>query len=116
MEEYVKVLIYPEARWLSPKEKGGIPSNKIPQMFKFADDTIHVLRTLVCERSVSRKVGGRGFRFVCEVRWTDSNGGKIKESIIWYDDFFDEWFVEVPKRWATSRGMEYQMFEYTAMR
>ena len=116
MDEYVKVLIYPEARWLTPKEKGKIPSNKIPQMFKFADDTIHVLRTIVCERAVSRKVGGRGFRFVCQVNWDDNAKAKIKESIIWYDDFYDEWFVEIRKDWAVSKGMEYQEFDYTALR
>ena len=116
MDEYVKVLIYPEARWLTPKEKGQIPSNKIPQMFMFEDDTIHVLRTVVCERAVSRKVGGRGFRFVCQVNWDDNTKVKIKESIIWYDDFYDEWFVEVPKDWAVNKGMEYQDFEYTARR
>lgn len=115
-ETYVKVPIYPDARWLNPKERGGIPANKIPQVFEFAGDTIHVTKMEVCERSVSRKAGGRGFRFVCRVCWQDGDEERNKLSVIWYDDFYDEWFVEVPLNWATSKGLEYQEFDYTAKR
>lgn len=115
-EKYVKVLIYPQVRWLTPKEKNRIPTNKVPQVFSFDGETVHVMRMEVCERSVSRKVGGRGFRFVCRVRWASEDSPKTKPSIIWYDDFYDEWFVEVPENLAIRRGIEYQAFENTAER
>ncbi len=52
---------------------------------------------LDCERSVARKAGGRGFRYLCNVSWTHNDREYTQNSVIWFDDFLDEWFVEVLK-------------------
>lgn len=118
MDEFVKVPIYPVARWLDPREKQrrALPVNKVPEDFTFMDSQIHVDDVVDCGQGVSRKVGGRGFRFTCKVSWGDVGYPKSKHSILWYDDFYDEWFVEVPKDWALRMGIEYQDYVCTAER
>ena len=50
-----------------------------------------------CDRGVSRRVGGRGFRFSCRLSKPGDTMPRTRESAIWYDDFLQEWFVEVPE-------------------
>ncbi len=54
-------------------------------------------RDALCERTVSRKVGGRGFRCTCYVSWMAGGKRHVQSSVVWYDDFLEEWFVEVLK-------------------
>lgn len=95
--QYEKIPIFPLTRYLEPEEQRGIPSRKIPYWFEFKGQKVSVDKIIVCERMVSRKVGGRGFRFTCRVSWTLNEQTRTKNSIVWYDDFLDEWFVEVQK-------------------
>ena len=95
MEKYVKVPIFPMAQFMTAKERNHMPAPMKPVSFRFGDDEIHVNTVLACERGVSRKVGGRGFRFTCTVSWCNDDAERTKESILWYDDFLQEWFVEV---------------------
>ena len=95
MMKYVKVPIFPVAKYLTAKERNQVPAPMKPMSFMFGDDEIHVDSVLDCDRGVSRKVGGRGFRFACRVSWRADDTERTKESILWYDDFLQEWFVEV---------------------
>lgn len=115
-DEYVKVAIYPVAHWIPPGEKHrrGLPINKLPDYFQFGDSNIHINKVVNCSQGVSRKVGGRGYRFICSVSWGEEDSPRTKASILWYDDFYDEWFVEVPESWALRRGMEYEKYSCTA--
>jgi len=97
MDKYVKVPVFPIAKYLTAKERNHMPAPMKPVSFRFGADEIHVDAVLDCDRGVSRKVGGRGFRFVCKVRWESNDAEHMKESVLWYDDFLQEWFVEVLK-------------------
>lgn len=96
MQKYEKVPIYPLAKYLSPAEHEGIPAPLKPVAFEFDGAMVTVDDVVVCERGVSLKVGGRGFLFNCRVSWTPGGVTRTKQSVLWYDDFYDEWFVEVP--------------------
>ena len=95
MEKFVKVPIFPVAKYMAPGERKKMPAPMKPVSFIFGGDEIYVDSVIHCERGVSRKVGGRGFRYACKVSWGDDDGRQTKESVLWYDDFLQEWFVEV---------------------
>jgi hypothetical protein len=106
MQKFVKVPIFPIAKYLSAEERRQTPAPMKPVSFKFGHDQIYIDTVLCCDRGVSRKVGGRGFRFECRVRWCNDHRECTKDSILWYDDFLQEWFVEVivskiPAGWET---------------
>ena len=98
MEKYVKVPIFPLTKYMTPKEKERkkLPVPMIPVAFMFGDNKVRV-SVLYCDRAVSRKVGGRGFRYECRASWCSDDIERTKDSVLWYDDFLQEWFVEVPK-------------------
>ncbi len=105
--EYVKVPIFPLTKYMTGAERREIPAPMKPVSFQFGGDTVTVDRVLSCERATSRRVGGRGFRFVCRVSWAPKGHQRQKESEIWFDDFLQEWFVAVPQGrapvdWATA--------------
>ncbi len=97
MESYVRVPIFPVIQFTTPKERGKTPVPMIPVSFKFAGREVHVDDVLDCARGVSRKAGGRGFRYVCKVSFWAGDKLHTQNSVAWYDDFLQEWFVEVPK-------------------
>ncbi len=97
MESYVRVPIFPLIRYIAAKERGHAPAPMIPVSFEFADRKVQVDEVLGCERSVARKAGGRGFRYLCNVSWSSDNKERTQNSVIWFDDFLQEWFVEVLK-------------------
>ena len=104
MEKYVKVPIFPLTKYMTAKERNKLLAPMKPVSFMFGDDEIHVDTVLECDRGVSRKVGGMGFRFTCKVSWCNNDTLRTKQSILWYDNFLEEWFVEVlesraPKDW-----------------
>jgi len=96
MKKYVKVPIYPITKYMSKHERKQIPAPMKPISFTFGDDEVLVDKVVLCERAVSRKAGGRGFRYECRVSWGGDETGRTKVSTVWYDDFLEEWFVEVP--------------------
>ncbi len=93
--KYVKVPIFPVTKYMNRRERKEIPAPMKPVSFAFGDDTVTVDEVLCCERAVSRKAGGRGFLFSCRVSWRKIDRQKL--SNIWFDDFLQEWFVEVPE-------------------
>jgi len=95
MEKFVKVPIFPITKYMTAKERNQIPAPMKPVSFMFGPDEIHVDTVLDCDRGVSRKVGGRGFRFACRVSWWCDDAVHTQKSILWFDDFLQEWFVEV---------------------
>ena len=96
-EKFVKVPVFPLTKYMTTSERGQMPAPMKPVSFYFGQDYVQVDEVLDCERGVSRKVGGMGFRFVCSVsRFIDSRRIS-KQSVIWFDDFVQEWFVEVPE-------------------
>ncbi|MDL2293671.1 hypothetical protein LJC60_03470 [Ruminococcaceae bacterium OttesenSCG-928-D13] len=95
MEKYVKVPIFPLTKYMTSKERREIPAPMKPVSFQFGDDRVEVDRVVECSRGASRKVGGRGFRYICQVSWTSRRKHLTKFSTIWFDDFLNEWFVEV---------------------
>lgn len=97
MEKYVKVPIFPLTKYMAAHERREIPAPMKPVSFLFGDDTVTVDEVLCCERATSRRVGGRGFRFVCRVSWKPKANALEKQSVVWFDDFLNEWFVEVPE-------------------
>lgn len=104
MAKYVKVPVFPVIKYMSKQERNQMPAHMKPISFMFGDDEILVDGVVSCERSVSRKVGGRGFRYECKVSWRVDDEWRKKISILWYDDFLQEWFVEakeskVPDNW-----------------
>lgn len=104
MEKYVKVPIYPIIKYMTSIERKQMPSPMKPVSFMFGEDEILVDGVIHCDRSVSRKVGGRGFRYECRVSWQSGDNWRTQESVLWYDDFLQEWFVEVkeskaPRDW-----------------
>ena len=110
MQNFVKVPIFPIAKYMSAEERNQIPAPMKPMSFQFGEDEIHVDAILSCDRGVSRKVGGRGFRFECTVSWWCDDMERTKASVLWYDDFLQEWFVEalasrVPLDWDTARSL-----------
>lgn len=113
MEKYIKVPIYPLARYLLPQERQGCPSAKAPSVFEYDGATVTVDAVIQCEQGVSRKVGGRGYRFVCRVSWVPNGVLRSKESTVWYDDFYDEWFLEVPEKRAPKPPVNIVMPEIT---
>ena len=82
---------------MTAKERKQMPAPMKPLSFMFGGDEINVDDVVDCNRGVSRKVGGRGFRYVCKVSWCNNDVWRFKESTIWFDDFLEEWFVEVPE-------------------
>jgi len=94
--EFVKVPIFPITKYMPEHERNQIPAPMKPVSFLFGDDEVFVDKVVSCERAVSRKVGGRGFRYECKVSWGDDAICRTKLSTVWYDDFLEEWFVEVP--------------------
>lgn len=96
-EKYVKVPIFPATKYLSPNERKEMSAPMKPESFLFDSDKVTVDEVLDCDRGISRKVGGRGFRFVCRVSWMSNGKLRTKVSVIWFDDFLQEWFVEVPE-------------------
>ena len=97
MEKYVKVPIFPMTKYMPAMERRQMPAPMKPVSFMFGDDEIHVDAVRSCVRGVSRKVGGRGFRYACRVSWLADDRWRTQESVLWYDDFLQEWFVEVPE-------------------
>ena len=97
MESYVKVPIFPFTKYTSAKERGHAPVHMIPVSFKYDDRDVQVDEVLDCDRGISRKVGGMGFRYLCRVSWNRGDKEYTQDSVLWYDTFLDEWFVEVPK-------------------
>lgn len=95
--KYEKMPIYPMAKYLSREEREHIPAPLKPVAFAFDGAMVTVDSIVACEQGVSLKVGGRGYWFKCKVSWTPGGVMRTKESIVWYDDFYDEWFVEVPE-------------------
>jgi hypothetical protein len=95
MAKYVKVPIFPLTKYMTADERKKMPAPMKPVSFMFGDDEVLVDRVLCCERGVSRKVGGRGYRFDCRVSWCIDQRWRTKQSVVWYDDFLQEWFVEV---------------------
>lgn len=93
--KYVKVPIFPITKYMSRAERRESPASMKPMSFTFGDDTVVVDEVLSCERSVSRKAGGRGFCYACRVSWAKKERQKLSK--IWFDDFLQEWFVEVPE-------------------
>jgi hypothetical protein len=69
----------------------------VPVSFVFGENEVYVGTVRSCVRGVSRKTGGRGFRYACEVSWRSGEKWRVQESVLWYDDFLQEWFVEVPE-------------------
>ena len=102
MDKYIKVPIFPVIKYMSAQERQQKPAPMMPISFMYGLDEIHIDSVLACERGVSRKVGGRGFRFTCRVSWRNDDGQHSQQSIVWYDDFLEEWFVEVPESRAPS--------------
>jgi len=101
-EAYTKVPIYPTVKFLTSDERKKIPAPMKPISFMYGEDEINVDIVLLCDRGVSRKVGGRGFRYECRVSWCSDDNWHMQESVIWYDDFLQEWFVEVERSKAPS--------------
>ena len=99
MDKYEKIPVYPVAKFLTAgeREKKQTPAPMEPISFLFGDNEIMVDLVEKCDRGVSRKVGGRGYRFACRVSWGQNDQWRTKKSTIWYDDFLHEWFVEVPE-------------------
>jgi len=97
MERYVKIPIFPITKYMTAKERKQMPAPMKPVSFMFDLNEVVVDDVLDCNRGVSRKVGGRGFRYVCRVRWCCDDIWHSKNSVLWYDDFLCEWFVEVPE-------------------
>ena len=106
MEAYKKIPIYPTAKYLTADERKKIPAPMKPVSFMYGDDEINVDLVVYCDRGVSRKVGGRGFRYVCNVSWCNNDNWHAQESVIWYDDFLQEWFVEVEESRAPADWYE----------
>ena len=102
MQRYVKIPIFPLAKYMTAHERKNIPAPMKPISFYYGKDEIHVDEVLDCDRGVSRKVGGRGFFFRCQVSWYSDDILRRKESVLWYDDYLQEWFVEV----LESRALE----------
>jgi len=105
--KYVKVPIFPITKYMTAKERNQMPAPMKPVSFMFGMNEVLVDDVLDCNRGVSRKVGGRGFRYVCKVSWCCDEQWRSKESIVWYDDFLLEWFVEVleprvPNEWEVA--------------
>ena len=110
MEKYVKVPIFPITKYMNAKERNEMPAPMRPVSFYFGDEEIHVDHVIDCDRGVSRKVGGRGYRFSCRVSRYKEDSWYTKDSVLWYDDFLQEWFVEVPESrvpegWDTARQL-----------
>jgi len=97
MEKYVKIPIFPITKYLTAKEREQSPAPMKPVSFMFGEDEILVDLVRSCVRGVSRRVGGRGFRYVCKVSWCNYDVWRTKDSVLWFDDFLQEWFVEVPE-------------------
>ena len=97
MVKYVKVPIFPLTKYMTAKERKQMPAPMKPVSFMFGMNEVHVDDVVDCNRGVSRKVGGRGFRYVCKVSWCDDEVWRTKVSILWFDNFLEEWFVEVPE-------------------
>ncbi len=97
MESYVRVPIFPTIRYMNAKERGNAPSPMMPVSFRFGEREVTVDAVLTCERGVSRKAGGRGFRYACRVSFGSNEQLRTQTSTVWYDDFLCEWFVEVPR-------------------
>lgn len=96
-EGYIKVPIYPLARYLPPGEQAGMPSRKVPHTFLYNGVVVTVDEVVGCERTVSHRVSGRGFVFSCRVSWGPPKAQRSQNSAIWHDDFYDGWFLEVPQ-------------------
>ena len=97
MDKFIKVPIFPVIKYLPLDKRQDLAAPMIPVSFKFGENEIHVGTIRSCVRGISRKTGGRGFRYACEVSWFSDNEWRIQESVLWYDDFLQEWFVEVPE-------------------
>ena len=97
MKKYVKVPIFPVIKYLPLSERQDLAAPMIPVSFMFGENEVHVGTIRSCVRGISRKTGGRGFRYACEVSWCSDAKWRIQESVLWYDDFLQEWFVEVPE-------------------
>ena len=97
MDKFIKVPIFPVIKYMPFNERQDLAAPMIPVSFMFGENEVHVGTIRACVRGVSRKTGGRGFRYACEVSWCSNNKWCIQESVLWYDDFLQEWFVEVPE-------------------
>ena len=97
MDKFVKVPIFPVTKYMPPKERQDLAAPMIPVSFMFGENEIHVGVIRSCVRGVSRKTGGRGFRYAVQVSWLGDSEWRFQESVLWYDDFLQEWFVEVPE-------------------
>ena len=97
MNRYVRVPIFPITQYLAAEERRDMPVPMKPVSFMFGGYEVNVDSVRGCVRGVSRKAGGRGFRYACKVSWLSDDVFRTKESVLWYDDFLQEWFVEVPE-------------------
>ena len=97
MEKYVKVPIYPVIKYMPEKERPDLAAPMIPMSFMYDNNAVTVGTIYSCVRGVSRKTGGRGFRYAVQVYWESDNDWRIQDSVLWFDDFLQEWFVEVPE-------------------
>ena len=97
MAKHVRVPIFPVTKYMTANERKQMPAPMKPVSFMFGDDEVHVDKVMLCGRAVSRKAGGRGFRYECKLSWGNDDSWRTKISTLWYDDFLQEWFVEVPE-------------------
>ena len=97
MEKYVKIPIFPVIKYMPHAERQDLAAPMIPVSFNFGETEIRVGVIRSCVRGVSRKTGGRGYRYACQVSWCIDDKWRVQESVLWYDDFLQEWFVEVPE-------------------
>ena len=97
MDRFVRVPIFPVTQYLAAGERGDMPVPMKPVSFMFGGYEVNVDSIRGCVRGVSRRAGGRGFRYACKVSWQSGGIFRTKESVLWYDDFLQEWFVEVPE-------------------
>ena len=97
MDNFVKIPIFPTIKYMPLEERVDLAAPMVPVSFMFGENEIHVGVIRSCVRGVSRKTGGRGFRYACQVSWQSDGKWRLQESVLWYDDFLQEWFVEVPE-------------------
>ena len=97
MEKFIKVPIFPIIKYMPFKDRQDFAAPMVPVSFMFGETEIHVGTIRACVRGLSRRTGGRGYRYACEVSWCSNDKWRIQESVLWYDDYLEGWFVEVPE-------------------
>ena len=97
MDNYVKIPIFPVIKYMPLSQRQDLAAPMIPVSFMFGETEIQVGVIRSCVRGISRNTGGRGYRYACQVCWCTDDEWREQESVLWYDDFLQEWFVEVPE-------------------